>query len=419
MSFKNRNFVWIFLAGFVSALGDTFYFLTLSWLVVDRFHSGTLMGTIMLIVGTIRFLFGMLGGGIVDLIGPKRVLILSNVFRAGVMAAMFAALTIGEVEVWYLLVLGVLFGFVDSLYWPASSALQQRVLLTFGELNQANSMLYTISRLLTLFGPALGAYLLLVASYSTIMLVIGAAFLGSALLISFITVREDQPEPTPRPQSKSADNPLKTLRSNLREGYGFLLTNRVLLTMVLTIFFANIGANGVMVLFPFLVNDLGWGGNGLGILQVSTAAGSILCGFVFSVRPFKTASIYIPMIGFFGQGAMLVVIALQHHLGGVSASLFVQGMFTALIGVMIPTIVQTLVPKHMMGQVGGIMMTISMASTPFSQFLFGTLTDSFGSQSMFWIAGCLEVATAMAAILFLKKLRIPYSLQVSSEGVSQ
>jgi len=415
--FKNRNFRLMFLGSFFSALGDSVYFLTLAWLIVDLFNSGTLMGTIMLIVGTVRFLCGMLGGGVVDQVGPRRVMILSNLLRACVMVVMFVALMFGDMEIWYLMTLAVLFGLIDSLYWPASSAMQQRVLQSAGELGRANSMTFTVMRLLTIFGPVLAGYLLLVASYSNIMLVVAVLFIISASLTLQMRFEDDVQKPAgDRVPVKGV---LHKFVANIREGYGFLFTQRVLLTMVLTIFFANIGANGVMVLFAFLVKELGWGGDGLGILQASVAAGSIICGLALSIRPFRNPSIYIPVIGFFGQGAMLFVIAFTDGLIGVSASLFVQGMFTALIGVMIPTIIQTMVPKHMMGQVGGIMMTISMASTPFSQFIFGTLTDKYGPHQMFLIAGILEVITAIVAIIYLKKSRVPYALQVGSKGVAQ
>lgn len=418
MIFKNRNFRLMFLGSFFSALGDSIYFLTLAWLIVDLFNSGTLMGTIMLIVGTVRFLCGMLGGGVVDQVGPRRVMILSNLLRACVMITMFVALMVGQMEIWYLMTLAVLFGLIDSLYWPASTAMQQRVLKSVGELGRANSMSFTVMRLLAIFGPALAGYLLVVASYSNIMLVIAVMFITSATLTAFIRL-EDDVQQSPAEDRKSVKGVLHKFVTNLREGYAFLFTQRILLTMVLTIFFANIGANGVIILFPFLVKELGWGGNGLGILQASIAAGSILCGLILSIRPFKTPSIYIPMIGFFGQGAMLIPIAFMGGISGVAVSLFVQGMFTALIGVMIPTIFQTIVPKHMMGQVGGIMMTISMASTPFSHFIFGTLTDLYGPHNMFLIGGILEVITAILAIIYLKKSRAPYALQVGTEGVSQ
>lgn len=417
MIFKNRNFRLMFLGSLFSALGGSVYFLTLSWLIVDLFNSGTLMGTVMLIVGTVRFLCGMLGGGVVDQVGPRRVMILSNLLRACIMIIMFVALMVGQVEIWYLMTLAVLFGLIDSLYWPASSAMQQRVLQTAGDLGRANSMSFTVMRLLTIFGPALAGYLLVVASYSNIMLVIAVLFIISAMMTVFIRLEEDVQQ-TPA-DDKSVKGVLHKYVANLREGYAFLFTQRVLLIMILTIFFANIGANGVMVLFPFLVKSLGGSAGGLGILQASMAAGSIVCGLILSVRPFKTPSVYIPMIGFFGQGAMLLPIAFLGGISGVAASLFIQGMFTALIGVMIPTIFQTIVPKHMMGQVGGIMMTISMASTPFSHFIFGTLTDQYGPHNMFLIGGILEVITAIVAIIYLKKSRAPYALQVGTEGVSQ
>ncbi|KHF27915.1 hypothetical protein LR68_03226 [Anoxybacillus sp. BCO1] len=52
---------------------------------------------------------------------------------------------------------------------------------------------------------------------------------------------------------------------------------------------------------------------------------------------------------------------------------FVIGLITGFIGVLIPTFVQRSVPIHLLGRVNSIMMAISMLSTPVAQFIFGSV----------------------------------------------
>jgi MFS family permease len=75
---KNKALFSLLGANNFSALGDALYVITTSWYISDTFHSGSLMGSTFLVMGIVQFMFGVIGGGITDRFGPKKVMILSD-----------------------------------------------------------------------------------------------------------------------------------------------------------------------------------------------------------------------------------------------------------------------------------------------------------------------------------------------------
>ncbi|WP_373467233.1 hypothetical protein [Parageobacillus toebii] len=86
---------------------------------------------------------------------------------------------------------------------------------------------------------------------------------------------------------------------------------------------------------------------------------------------------------------------------------FVIGLITGFIGVLIPTFVQRSVPIHLLGRVNSIMMAISMLSTPVAQFIFGASVDYFNIKYLFFIAGALGIVTSLSSLLINERKGTP------------
>ncbi|MEU4104996.1 MFS transporter, partial [Streptomyces tanashiensis] len=109
-----------------STLGDSVYYLALSWTAVS---SGTpaQAGLVMAVSAVPRALL-MLGGGVVaDRLGPRRVVIASDTVRCLVVLGLAATLFLASPGLWALAAVGLVFGVVDALFLPAVGALPARV----------------------------------------------------------------------------------------------------------------------------------------------------------------------------------------------------------------------------------------------------------------------------------------------------
>ncbi len=407
--FLNKKFGSLFWSSVFSALGDSLYLITISWYIAAVYQSGSMMGTILLAMGIARFTFGILGGAIVDRVGAKRVMVISDIVRSILMVTIWSLIESETIASWHIFILSISFGIIDAFYWPAVESLQQRV-VEVEEYSRANSIYFSMIRLINMFGPVIGGYLLVATSYSYSLVVTALTFLLSALFLFRI-----KSEGTAFEQEDMGEgSAFRTFTSQVVTGFRYVKETKILLILISTMFFSNIGANGVMAILPFFVQEMGYDADGLGIIRVAMAIGSFAVGFFFSVRVFKKVSLHYVTLGFIGQGLFLGSIYWMPQLIAASASLFLVGVFTAIVGIFIPTILQTVVPQHLMGQVGGILMTVAMASTPFAHFIFGGLTDIFGAKLMFLLAGGLEVGTGVLAVLYVKMSGTPHVVKSGS-----
>ncbi|WP_273837311.1 MFS transporter [Guptibacillus sedimenti] len=403
---KNKNFVSFFGGSVFSALGDAIFMIAISWYIADVFNSGSLMGLVLLLMGVCRFIFGLVGGVIADAVGPKIIMVISDLLRGLIITFLCIALSTSYLPIWLLFIVAVLFGTVDAFYWPAAEALKPK-LVKQAQFSQANSVYFTTVRMINIFGPVIGGVLIAANSYILAMIIVLFSFLFSAVLISLIKIKlvSDTKDEVP------GSSGWKSFLADLHEGLLFVKNEKILLTLIVTMFFANIGANGIMAVLPFLVEEMNLSADALGGIQMAMAIGATLVGGILTFKAIKTPSMYYVTAGFLGQG---IFFGLVYWLGSflmVAGSLFMVGVFTALVGVFIPTIIQTIVPQNLMGRVGSVLMTVSMASTPLAHFTFGFLTDIYGPKSMFLIAGVTEVSAAVISLIYLKLSQIPFVIE--------
>lgn len=374
--------------------------------------SGVTMGTVLLIMGTTRFTIGIISGVIVDQIGPKKIMIYSDLLRAVMMVIFYLALFFGNIPIFLLYTLAFIFGFIDSFYWPASQAIRPRVIGDKDKLSKANSIIFTSIRTINLVGPVIASFSIFYINYPYTFLMVSLTFILSALLILFMNINDNH---RAIDLSKHKSHWVAYV-DGFKTGWEYILKQKIIFKLILIMFFANIGANGIMAVMSFLVNELHLGIKSLGIFDMAMALGSIVCGFFLSFMTLKKSSLHGVTIGFFFQGLCCGLVYYMSQTFQIAVVLFFEGVFTAIVGVLIPTLIQTVVPDKLMGRVGSVLMTVTMASNPFAHFAFGVLVEVFRAQTLFLLAGAIEIFVSAIAFLYLIASRTPfYVVNPSSE----
>lgn len=109
-----------------SMLGDSVYYLALSWAAVQA-GTPAQAGLVMSASAVPRAVL-MLGGGVIaDRLGPRRVVIGSDAVRCGAVLAVALLLFLTSPGLWPLALLAVVFGAVDAVFMPAVGALPARI----------------------------------------------------------------------------------------------------------------------------------------------------------------------------------------------------------------------------------------------------------------------------------------------------
>jgi MFS transporter, DHA3 family, macrolide efflux protein len=118
--FKNKNFLFYWLPGWISSLGDGAFIIALTWMLVQTTGSSLIVGSYLFVLGVTKLGFIMLGGMVLTGFITGSFLIFSDVTRAILIIAFFGLGVHGAPPLWSFYVVGVLFGLVDSVNEPAS-----------------------------------------------------------------------------------------------------------------------------------------------------------------------------------------------------------------------------------------------------------------------------------------------------------
>ena len=156
--FKNKNFLMYWLSYVFSALGDAIYFFVIPWMIKEITGSGIMMGMFLLVVGVPRIILMLLGGVVVDRFDGRKIMFISDISRAMVMLGIFILMVTNSMNIFFIFTLGFVFGVLDAFYWPAVTAIRQRV-VSKEHYVQSNSLLAATWQITALIGPLTGAFL--------------------------------------------------------------------------------------------------------------------------------------------------------------------------------------------------------------------------------------------------------------------
>ena len=170
-----------------SVTGDVMFFLTLSW-AVTRIAGPAQVGLV-LAIGALPRAMLMLGGGVLaDRLGPRRVVIGSDLARCVIVLTAAAAIFLAEPGLWALVLLALVFGVIDALFMPAVGALPARI-TDPGQLGRVQGLRTLAVRSSNAVGPLIAAVVLTAGGVPAGFAVIGVLFSASVALL--LAVRED------------------------------------------------------------------------------------------------------------------------------------------------------------------------------------------------------------------------------------
>ena len=270
--FRHRDFRLLTAGLAISQTGDWLYNVALLVLVLRSTGSATWVAA----AGVVRLVpyvvFGTLGGVVADRFPRRRVMIVSDVARAAIMALLAAVDLAGASAALAIALAGVSTTFAVA-YGPAEAAGLQ-LIVDEDELAAANSVTTTITNVCIALGPAVGGILLLLGSSATAFAVNSVTFLGSAVCVSQIRtdlgpLRAEEHEHQPNTWQR------------IREGIGALTGSPDVLVLVAA-WCANAFLYGAeIVLWALLAaGRLGIGEDGLSFLYAAFGVGGILAAAV-------------------------------------------------------------------------------------------------------------------------------------------
>jgi MFS family permease len=387
---RHRDFRLLWVGMCVSLLGDGAFLVALAWQVYQLSDAPTAMGLvgIAMTVPTITFL--LLGGVASDRLDRRRLMLAADVARmlAGGVLALLAVT--GELALWHVIVLVVVYGTGQAFFAPAFDAIVPQ-LLPESELAQANALDQVVRPLaLRLAGPAVGGVAAGAVGASGAFALDAASFGASAIALLLI-----RPVSAPR----GADG--ASMLADLRDGWRYVRRRAWLWATFACAAVAYLVFMGpVEVLLPYVVkHGLGGSPRDLGLVFAAGGLASLLAAVVIGRSGLPGRD-----ISFMYLVWTLATLAVAGY--GLATSVWqlmlAAAAFNALetAGTIVwATAKQRHVPAAMLGRVSSLDWLISIGLLPVSFALTGPVSGAIGVRETLIGAGVVGAVVTAAGLL--------------------
>jgi MFS family permease len=365
-----RDF-WIFFAGqAVSAFGTAFTTFALPLLVYRLTGSpvdlaATSAATFLPVV-----LFGLIIGAWTDRGDRKRLMILSDLGRAVVVASLPVMSSIGLLSFGWI----VMAAFVSSIFWVVFETGQASAVASIvrkEHLPTANGWQQASYAIASSLGLAASGFAATSVPLQTLMLIDAASFIISALCLASIAGNFSVKQ---RAETNGVTR--STLWTDLRDGVRYVMHDRGLLGLALTCTVLNlVGTTATVQLVvlakeSMMASDAELGvllaGGSLGVVLLSLAAGPLLLRMSFTTMIVATLVTRGAATLGLGTATSMLMAAPLWALEAGSAGLF---------NVVTLSAVQSTVPAHVLGRVVSILRALALSSIPIGALIGGYVIE--------------------------------------------
>jgi MFS family permease len=398
---RNRGFALLFWATAGSSVGTYLAALALSVDILDRTGSGRWLAALLIADFLPIVVIGMTLGPLVDRLSRRRLMIVSDLVRAGT----FAALPFVD-EPAAIVALAAVNGIASGFFRPAVWA-GLPTLVDDDEREQAISLLSTVEHVAWTVGPIVAGALLAASGPSVAYWVNAVTFVVSAGLISRIpagALRSDEPIS-------------KGHWADVRDGLGLVLRSRHLVTVLVVWSTAGVATACVNVgEVPLAKLEIGAGNLGLGFLVAATGVGLVIGSF-FAASALGTLGmtrVYGGSLLLMGAGFGLAAAAPTIAVAAVLAGIATIGNGAAIVCNQV--LVQRGAPDAMRGRALAVLMSSYYAVLGLAMAGAGVLVDVAGARTTWAVAGITYLAAAVVAFALTARTREAAKTEVQLNG---
>jgi len=374
-----RRFFTIWTGQQLSLVGSSAAQFALVWWLTMTTGSATVLATATTVALIPQILLGPLAGAYVDRWNRRLVMLIADSFIALVSLWLAYLFWSGSMQVWHVYIVMLARSLGGVFHWPAMAAsttlmVPERHLTRIAGINQ------TMNGLLVDVGTALFAVIPLL----------------------FIAI--------PQPVRLQANGSKKaSIWVDMREGFRYLWGWSGAMALIGGALIFKVALTPAFSLLPLLVRKhFGGGAAQLSLLESVIGVGILLGGLILSAWGGFKRKVYTLLLGLIGVGVGILVLGLTPgHLFFIAlGSMFFMGFMLPMADGPIMSIFQSTVAPEMQGRVFALLGSLVSISSPLGLAIAGPVSDRFGIQIWFVVAGILCVAVGIAAFFIPAILHI-------------
>jgi MFS family permease len=393
----NGSFSALWTGQLISLLGDRVNQVALAALVYGTTNSA-IAGSLTFVAATLpNLLFGPLAGVLVDRWDQKRVLIVSDLLRAGIVVFIPVSVSFNVVLAYPLV---FLLTTVSIFFRPARTAVIPRVVHE-DELMTANSATWMSETLADVVGyPLAGLFVAFLGSALSLAFWLDSvSYVASALLVVVVVI-----PPVVRSVGSVAPIPgLAGIRDDLASGWRFLRGEPVLLANTLQAVVGQLTGGATIALAPFYakvvlrLDSLDWTA-AYAFIEMAIGVGNLLGGFVIGLLGARIAKGRMVIAGYVALGLAVMGLGLTTNLGLALGMAFAMGVSNMVFVIPTQTLFQERTPGDMIGRVVGFRFSAVFGAMTFAMAASGILGDAVGVGPVLVVFGVITVAAGLAGL---------------------
>jgi MFS family permease len=392
---RDARFSAFWLAGTISLFGDRLHQIALGVMVLGVTGSALQTGLVFLAATLPNLLLGPVAGTFVDRWDQKRVMIASDLLRAGLVLTIPFIAT-ANIMLVYPLVFGITT--VSLFFRPAKAAIVPRI-VDREDLMPANGALWTGETVADIAGyPLAGVFVAFLGSNLALAFWVDSmTYIVSAVLLAGLVV-----PPVVRDAGPRIRGAVATFVDELRDGWRFLRGEAVLFqntlvsvlaqlsigaTLALTVVYAQRTLDGDVIPYP----------ESYAVIEAAIGLGNLAGGFVVGAVGARLRKGWLVITGFAVMGLATIVMGLtSHDLTAVVAAMLI-GVFNLVYVIPTQTLFAERTPAGLMGRVAAMRSSIVMGALTGAMAVCSGLADFVDPGMVIAATGVLTVLAAIIA----------------------
>lgn len=374
-------------ASAVDGLGDGALAAAMPLLTASLTHDPFLVSLVSAAAYLPWLLVSLPAGAIVDRADHARVMWVSQLGQAVVVAALAFVIAVGAVSIPLVIGAAFLIGIGEVMFGNASQSILPSV-VGADQLPRANGRLNIVQTVSQSFaGPPVGSVLFVAAAALPFGLD-AATFAASAALILTIPRRIE-----------TLPGPRISLRRSIAEGLRYLASHRLLRTLAVVLGLNNLaGTLGTATVVLFATRTLGMSEQLFGTLFLGSAVGAVIGGLVAPTAVRVLGELPSIILGAAIMAAPFLAAAFVTTGFELAALLSVAGFAVILWNVVTVSLRQRVVPPGLLGRVNSVYKMIGWGLIPVGAVLGGWVAVTWGLRAPLPVAGGIRILVLLVAL---------------------
>jgi MFS family permease len=384
---RHPDFRRLFLGQAASMVGDRVVVVAIALFVTQTTGSPTDLSLVLAAQSLPLVALLLFGGVWADRLPRHRIMITTDLVRAGLHVLLAALIFTGAVAIWQLVVIEAVFGAAQAFFQPAYSGLIPQT-VPEALVQDARAMTETVEDLAFLIGPAIATGLVLGVGAWEAFAFDAATFVVSALLLAGVS-------PRPRGDAPEPERVLSELRTGWRE-----VRSRTWVWVTILGFAVSVMCVYApwYALAPVIARDSYGGAGVFGLLESIAGVGAVV-GAVSAIRwrpdrPLRAGLLLV--LAWPVQDAMF---ALGAPIELVSVAAFATGFGFSLMVIWWETALVRHIPAHLLSRVSSYDWMGSLALLPLGYAIAGPLASALGAQHVLLVGSAIGLMMLAATLL--------------------